>query len=401
MPSAAWYNAFMVISPLRRVFAPCPFPPAPGGAPSARAARNLLAAAGLLALGALALGGCDSGSDPAPTTPAAPAPAPAPAPEPEPTPCAEACPTDGGMLDFGFFYDFAPMSYSADRTPGSEGFNTHMGYEADLVSALEAMDGAELSFSRRAIDSWPGIWLRPATDGFDIVGGGITILDSRTRDDSGEVVVWFTSGHVAFRQSLLVRSADAARLASYDDLTSDVRVAVLAGTTGEGRLLQLSGLADSNGVLVAGARITTPEGELVTDGTDAYVIRSSGTTPNLAGRQHLTPPSEDMPQVVFFNTTEAEMLASVLAGTTDALARGEIGNQDAVAESAGALTVSALDSKTEYGGFSLKVEDQDLLTCVDDKINYLTDNRRIGYGEWRANPMVFTERAEAWVCGGS
>ena len=40
---------------------------------------------------------------------------------------------------------------------------------------------------------------------YDIVGGGITILDSRTRDEMGNQVVTFTSGHIVFRQSLLVR----------------------------------------------------------------------------------------------------------------------------------------------------------------------------------------------------
>jgi hypothetical protein len=54
---------------------------------------------------------------------------------------------------------------------------THLGYEADLLTALEAMEGARLSFQRSPVAEWPGIWLLPATPDVDIAGGGITILE--------------------------------------------------------------------------------------------------------------------------------------------------------------------------------------------------------------------------------
>ena len=119
------------------------------------------------------------------------------------------------------------------------------------------MEGAGLSFSRRGIPVWDGL-LQSAGTTYDTSGGGITILDSRTRDATGKGVVAFTSGHVAFRQSLLVRAEDAERLASHDDLTNDVRVGALSGTTGEFRLLELTGLVDSDGILTAGVSIDTP-----------------------------------------------------------------------------------------------------------------------------------------------
>lgn len=134
----------------------------------------------------------------------------------------KAC-TDGSrVLNVGFYAFFTPVSYSADEDPNSEGFNTHVGYEADLLTALEAMKGTGLSFSRRGIAPWDDIWLQSAGPDYDIVGEGITILDSRRRDAAGKQVVLFTSGHIAFRQSLLVRAEDSERLASYADLTSDV-----------------------------------------------------------------------------------------------------------------------------------------------------------------------------------
>ena len=175
--------------------------------------------------------------------------------------------TDGERpLKLGFYAHFEPVSHSAAKQPGSAGFDRHRGYEADLLSALEAIDGANLSFSRRGIAAWDGIWLLPAGPRYDIVGGGITILDSRTRDASGETAIVFTSGHIAFRQSLLVRAEDAERLSLHSDLTGAHRVGVLAGTTGEARLLQLTDIADAAGVLAAGTRVNTPDGTVVADG---------------------------------------------------------------------------------------------------------------------------------------
>ena len=298
------------------------------------------------------------------------------------------------VLNFGFFAFFSPVSFSADPDPNSAGFNTHMGYEADLLTALEAMDGAGLSFSRKGIDIWPNIWLLSAGPEYDVVGGGITILNSRTRDEMGNQVVTFTSGHIAFRQSLLVRAEDGARWASHDDLTSDVRVGVLASTTGEARLLVLTGLVNADGVLVEGVRVETQMDTVVADGSADYFITAAGASPNLEGRRYLFPPVDTMPQVVYLG--EEELLGALASGRVDALARGEIGNRDAVHASGGAFVVTALDAAVEYGGFTLGVEDADLAACIDDKINYLTDDQRIGYGEWRQDPLVFMTRARMW-----
>ncbi|MDE2830521.1 MAG: transporter substrate-binding domain-containing protein, partial [Gemmatimonadota bacterium] len=298
------------------------------------------------------------------------------------------------VLNFGFFAFFAPVSSSADPDPNSAGFNTHVGYEADLLTALEAMDGAGLSFSRKGIDIWPNIWLLSAGPEYDVVGGGITILDSRTRDEMGNEVVTFTSGHIAFRQSLLVRVEDGARWASHDDLTSDVRVGVLASTTGEARLLVLTGLVNADGVLAEGVRVETQTDTVVADGSADYFITAAGASPNLEGRQRIFPAVDTMPQVVYLG--EEELLGALASGRVDALARGEIGNRDAVHASGGAFVVTALDAAVEYGGFSLGVEDADLAACIDDKINYLTDDQRIGYGEWRQDSSIFMTRARMW-----
>ncbi|MDD9857844.1 MAG: transporter substrate-binding domain-containing protein [Gammaproteobacteria bacterium] len=309
-----------------------------------------------------------------------------------------ACTAGERPLNFGFYAFFAPLSYSADEDPDSPGFNTHLGFEADLVSALEAMPGAGLTFTRRPIAEWDDIWLRPAGPRYDLVGGGITILESRTRDPAGWRKIAFTAGHIAFRQSLLVRAEDAQRLARYDALGGEVRVGALAATTGEARLLQLTGLADRAGILAAGVRVDTPRGRVTADGSPDYFITAAAESPGLAGRRHLHPPSGRMPQVIYLGDSggEAELLEALARRRIDAIARGEIGNRAAARASDGAFAVTAIDAEHELGGFALAVEDAALRACLDEKIDYLTDHRRIGYAAWLEDPEVFMRRAVQW-----
>ena len=317
------------------------------------------------------------------------------------------------VLNVGFYAYFAPVSYSADSDPAAEGFNTHLGYEADLLTALEAMEGTGISFSRRGIAEWPGIWLKAAEPEYDLVGGGITILDSRTQDATGTQRVAFTSGHITFRQSLLVRAEDADRLSEYASLTRDVKVGVLRGTTGEARLLQITGIVDANGVIAKGTRIDTPQGTLVADGTADYKITAAASTPNVENRFTLYPPVDNMPQVNYpvdmphqgFDplvpraaialSDEQVLFENLRERRIDAIARGEIGNRDAAAAAHdGAFVVTALDEQVEYGGFTLAVEDVALRTSLDEWIDYLTDGGNIGYAEWLADPQVFLKRAQ-------
>ena len=301
------------------------------------------------------------------------------------------------ILDVGFYADFVPLSHSEDphAPTNSRAYNTHLGYEADLLTALEALDDAGLSFSRRGIPTleFGGIWLLAATPEYDIIGGGITIRDDRTRDAGGRSVIAFTAGHVAFRQSLLVRNEDAARISTHADLTQDDSVSVHPGTTGELRLLELTGIIDARGVLVAGARIETSTGMVMADGSGRYTIgaRANGTSPELADRSRIIPPAP-LPQVIY-HAEESEQLRALRDREVTAVARGEIGNTDASVKSGGALVVTALDPKVERGGFALDVREPALLTCLNTHIGRLTDAGRIGYAEWAANPDVFLDRA--------
>lgn len=310
----------------------------------------------------------------------------------------EACVGDDRVLRLGFYAYFAPVSHSADGEPGSSGFDVHQGYEADLLTALEAMNGVGVSFSRRGIGIWDDIWLASAGPEFDVIGGGITILNMRTRDAEGKEAVAFTSGHIAFRQSLLVRTGEEGRFTDYGHLMSDIRVGALAGTTGEARLLELTGLTNTDGVLSAGAVVDTPSGEVVADGGSDYFITAAAASENLAARRGILPPADNMPQVVYLGNQlgETELLAALSDGRIDALARGEVGNRYAAHASGDAFVVALLDDAVERAGFTLDVENAELAACLNARIDFLTDEMSIGYADWLRDPTVFMRRAEKW-----
>ncbi len=297
------------------------------------------------------------------------------------------------MLTYGFFAYFEPVSYASHDDLTDTGL-VHLGYEADLLTALESMADTDIRFRRVPIAEWPDIWLAPATEEFDLAGGGITILDSRTQD-GGRTVVAFTDAHIGFRQTLLVRAADAARIGSHDDLGADDVVGAVAGTTGEARLLQLIGAADEAGVLLAGTRVETPQQTHLADGSGAFRISAADASPALEDRTRLAPPG-DRPPVLYLGNDEDAYLDALAEGRIDAFARGEIGNTDAARDSNGAFVVTAYDPLVERAGFTVSVEDTELLQLLNERINWLTDGRRIGYAEWAADPDVFSSRAQRW-----
>lgn len=307
----------------------------------------------------------------------------------------EPCVEDGRRLNFGFFSDFRPVSFSGNLDPDSPGFNRHLGYEADLLTALETLADAGLAFNRKGIGVWPDIWLRPAGPHYDLVGGGITILESRTRDAGGVEQVTFTSGHITFRQSLLVRAEDAQRYSSHDDL-DEARVAVLGGTTGEHRLLVLTRVVGPEGNLAAGTTIQLADGSaLIADGSANYRISAAGSSENLADRVRIEGPAGTVKEVLVLSTDQ-EQLDALESRRADAVARGELGNREASRNSGSRFVVTALDPAVEYGGFAFDKDEQSLAECMDARINYLTDNRRIGFAEWLEDPQAFLQRARYW-----
>ena len=274
----------------------------------------------------------------------------------------------------------------------------HVGYEADLLSAIEAMDGFGLRFVRRPITEWGGIWLMAASDSFDMTGGGITALDSRTRDADGGAVIAFTEPHIEFRQSLLVRAADAERIRRHDDLRATDRVGVLASTTGEARLLQLLGITDEGGRLAAGTRVHTPAGVVNVGDDGRHSIAASGASAKLTDRTRIEPADPNLPDVVYLGQLvgEQELLDALARGEVDAIARGTIGNTSAALGSDGEFAVTALDHAVEHGGFAIDAANAELRSAVNTAVAWLTDNGRIGIAHWLADNTVFAARARQW-----
>ena len=46
--------------------------------------------------------------------------------------------------------------------------------------------------------------------------------------------------------------------------------------------------------------------------------------------------------------------------------------------------------------FTLTAKDTLLAACIDEKLDWLTDSQKIGYGEWTEDPVVFLRRAQEW-----
>lgn len=306
------------------------------------------------------------------------------------------------VVEAGFYAFFEPVSSSADADPASLDFNFHAGYEADLLTAIEEIEGYGLVFNRSAIPQWTDIWLSPAGAEFDLVGGGITILEARTRDGAGEVVVAFTDGHIDFTQSLLVRAEDALRLPDHEALLPTDVVGVLPNTTGEARLLQLLGVADEDGGLAAGTRIETPSGWVTVETDGSLTISAARASPELAARTRLIAADPDRPQILYLGEEpgaevgEPALLAALSDATIDAIARGTVGNTLAAASSNDAFVVTALDTRPERGGFVVDIDDTELLRKINEAIAWLTDGGRIGLAEWLADPRVFLDRAALW-----
>ena len=301
-------------------------------------------------------------------------------------------------VQYGFYTDYNPVSYSAGQESAS---HRPMGYEPDLVAAVETLSGGKLSFDALALGNpFSGIWLKAAQEPHDMVGGGITALPERTKDAEGRPVIRFGVGHIGFSQSLLVPEASA--IERHDDLTSEHRVGTYRATTGEKRLLELTGIIDSAGFIRAGTLVLLADGTLLTagppDSESALRIAAGTGSTAIATRIRLTPPGDDQPEVLYFDSDD-ELISALLEGTVDVLARGEISNRIAARDTPG-LRLTAIDTGgNEQGAFSYAdtPAGNALRATMNTAITCLTANRTIGFAEWfDSRGTIFAERAEEW-----
>ncbi|MYB50727.1 MAG: transporter substrate-binding domain-containing protein [Acidobacteriia bacterium] len=297
-------------------------------------------------------------------------------------------------VNYGFYTDFNPVSYvQASLQP--------MGYEPDLVAAVETFSMGRLSFNALGIGNpFSGIWLKAAQEPYDMVGGGITALPERTQGVEGRQVIRFGVGHISFRQSLLVRSESA--INRHGDLTAQHRVGVLRGTTGEKRLLELTGIIDAAGFVHSRTRVHLAGGESLIAGEPdselALRIAAGTGSAAIAMRVRLVPAANDRPEVLYFNS-DSELVGALLGGAVDAIARGELGNLVTARDTPG-LRVTAIDSESnEWGAFSYPDTPAGhvLRAAMNATITCLTANGTVGFSQWfDSGGTVFTERAEKW-----
>ena len=304
-------------------------------------------------------------------------------------------------VNYGFYGHFEPVSYSAVPVPLYSSFHQPLGYEPDLVAAVETFSKGKLSFNSLGIgDPFPGIWLKADQEPYDMVGGGITALPERTLDADGQRVIRFGVGHIRFRQSLLVRSESV--IDRHDDLTSGHRVGVFQGTTGEQRLLELTGIIDAAGFLGSGTQVELADGSILVAGEpgSGAALRIAAGTGSLAivDRVRLVPAGDDQPEILYFNRN-SEAISALQEGTVDAVAGSEVGHRVTADDTPG-LRVTAVDTQgRERGAFSYPVTPAGdaLREAMNAAITCLTAHGTIGFSEWfDSNGAVFAERAEEW-----
>ena len=303
-------------------------------------------------------------------------------------------------VNYGFYADFKPVSYSLVPVPLYLSFHQPRGYEPDLAAAVETFSRGRLSFNTLGIGNpFSGIWLKAAQEPYDMVGGGITALPERTRDADGRQVIRFGVGHISFRQSLLVRSESV--INQHDDLTSEHRVGTFRGTTGEKQLLELTGIIDAVGFLRAGTRVQLAGGTLLTAGPpgseSALLIAASTGSAAIATRVRLTPPGDDQPEVLYFDS-DGEQTSALLEGAVDAVAGDEFGNRFTARDTPG-LRVTAIVESNERGAFSYPdtPAGDALREAMNAAITCLTANGNIGFAEWfDSDGTIFATRAEEW-----
>jgi hypothetical protein len=302
-----------------------------------------------------------------------------------------------------FYSDFEPISYSENRDPASPQFHNSQGYEVDLLKAIEAIPGSEMTFIFHGVKVWDNIWLMPYLEArIDIAMGGITREERRTLNDDGKKVVDVTNKTLTFKQSLLMNAEDGLKIKTHDDLTCAYVVGAVRGTTGEYRFLAQANMINNidEGLIQKGVTVVMDNKEFMSSDGSLSIY-----DPKVINRSRLIPPDCSLPLVKYF-VAEDSMIPALEDGFIDAIARGYIGNKLIADRSNGQLVVNAIYSlecprqesisckKKEEAVMFVKLDDQALLQRLNKYIDYLTDNGRIEYEDWRNNPSIFLERAK-------
>lgn len=306
-------------------------------------------------------------------------------------------------FNVAFYSDFEPISYSANRDPSHPQFNEANGYEIDLLKAIEKIPQSNMTFKFHGVKEWDQIWLLPATHPtIDISIGGITREDKRLLNPEGLKVVATTHKTLHFKQSLLMNNKNSTLIKNHEDLTCSYIIGAVRGTTGEYRYLAQSNIINNidDGLLKKGMTVILEDKKFITSDGSLSIY-----DPQVSQRSMIIPPDCSLPITKYF-IAEDSMIPILNAGHIDAIARGYIGNKLVADKSDGKLVVNAIYSlecpkqesitctKKEEAVFFVKLKNTQLLAQLNFYIDYLTDNGKIEYDDWKNNPNIFYERAQ-------
>lgn len=313
---------------------------------------------------------------------------------------------EGATYQVAFYSDFEPISYSENRDISTPEFNHAKGYEVDLLKAIEAIPGSNMSFVFHGVKEWNNIWLSPYTNPkIDVAIGGISREDKRLLNKEGKQVLANTHKTTQFKQSLLMNAKESTHIKNHDDLTCAYVVGAVRGTTGEYRYLAQANIIGDldKGLIKKGITVVLEDKSYITsDGT------LSIHDPRIATRSMLIPYDCSLPITKYF-VAEDSMIPALKEGYIDAIARGYIGNKLVADKSNGKFIVNAIYSlecpkqesincsKSEEAVFFVKIENKELLDKLNQYIDYLTNNGKIDYDAWTSNHSIFMERAKNYA----
>jgi ABC-type amino acid transport substrate-binding protein len=310
---------------------------------------------------------------------------------------------EGKDYQVAFYSDFEPISYSANRDPSAPEFNHAKGYEVDLLKAMQAIPGSNMTFVFHGVKKWDNIWLSPYTNTkIDIAIGGISREDRRLLNKEGKQVLANTHKTTQFKQSLLMNAKESTHIKKHEDLTCAYVIGAVRGTTGEYRYLVQANIIEDldKGQIKKGITVVLEDKSFIT--SNGYL---SIHDPKITTRSMLIPPDCSLPITKYF-VAEDSMIPALKDGYIDAIARGYIGNKLVADKSNGKFTVNAIYSlecpkqesitcsKSEESVFFVKIENKELIDKLNQYIDYLTDNGKIDYDAWTSNNNVFMERAK-------
>lgn len=308
-----------------------------------------------------------------------------------------------------FYSDFEPISYSVDRDASSPHFNEARGYEVDLLKAMEAIPNSDMTFKFFGVKVWNDIWLKPYTDSnIDMAIGGITQEERRTLNAEKIPVVATTRSDLVFKQSLLMKAEDASRIKGHEDLTCSYVIGAVRGTTWEYRFLAQSDMLThlETGLITKGVTVILDNKKNITSDGSLSIY-----DPLIARRTMLVPPNCLLPLVKYF-VAEDTMIPALEEGYIDGIARGYIGNQLVAEKSNGKFIVTAVYSlecpkqesitckKSENSVMYTKLDSKELLAKLNQYIEFLTEDGKIGYEDWKKDPQVFLKRAKQYIKNG-